>query len=130
MMQKGVFFGSNGPEIQFDINGKGMGETLEIEEETAYVTLNLNVFNPLGGLESIAFYKGKINSDKRFKKIKEVFFIGDQDKFNYQLNSLISVEKNEIYRVEVIAKVGAVTVIPESDSYDRGFAYSNPIWIG
>ena len=91
------FWGSNGPEIQFDINGKGMGETLEIEEETAYVTLNLNVFNPLGGLESIVFYKGKINSDKRFKKIKEVFFIGDQDKFNYQLNSLISVEKNEIY---------------------------------
>ena len=45
-----------------------MGETLEIEEETAYVTLNLNVFNPLGVLESIALYKGKINSDKRFKK--------------------------------------------------------------
>lgn len=129
MLSTGAYFGSNGPEIHFNIDGQSLGETIYLESEVEYKPLQLEVFDPLGNIESIIIYKGEIDGYHRFKKTWEYYPTTENDRRHFIMDSIKPVKANEIYRVEVVASVGIASLNQDDGAYDKGFAYTNPIWV-
>lgn len=129
LLETGAYYGSNGPELKFEIDGVSIGGTVNIENEMQYAPLKLQVFEPLHTLEYITIYKGNVYFDKKFEKIYEEFLLTENEKNLKNVELIIPIQKGDIYRVEVIAEIGVVSLCAENKFYDRGFAFSNPIWI-
>lgn len=136
MVKSGRFYGSNGPEIQFSIGDAETGGTLLIEGEKQMAKFQLEVFDPAGAIEQVVLYKATLNSKsrhtgKRNKTVKamEIHVAGEADKRHCSIERYMEVRDGEFYRVEVITAFGIVAYDLEKVEQDKGFAYTNPIWI-
>lgn len=136
LLKNGQFFGSNGPEINFTIDEMSIGETVRLKESSEHKKFNLAVFDPAGLIESIVVYKGVIeqysntpNKRKKAIKVLEFFPTGEAEKRYFEKEFFCEVNIGEFYRVEVISSFGIVAYSKEKLEQDKGFAYTNPIWI-
>lgn len=55
--------------------------------------------------------------------------MGEVEKRNFVKNLLIDVKEGEFYRVEIITGIGVVAYMSDSSKVEKGFAFTNPIWI-
>ena len=127
MLKQGSFFGSNGPEIAFFIDNKGMGDVCVVAQRKM-VFAQIRVFDPLGGLERIALLCGKIGG----KSIQEVFHVlpdGEAERTLWVKDWYFHVEPGEFYRLEAVSKMGVASYNKELKTQEKGFAFSNPIWV-
>lgn len=135
LLKSGSFFGSNGPEIQFKIGKASIGETHYIQNDVEIAKVEFSVFDPAGHIENIVLYKGvqdsKFSKKGRNKTIKvmDLFPSGEADKRYYEKVQYLDVQAGEFYRIEVITKFGIVAYDHQKLEQDKGFAYTNPIWI-
>ena len=137
MLVSGRFIGSNGPEIIFSIGNAEIGETYKVsveeDKQISKVLMKLEVFDPLGGIEAVSVYRGVVDGIFSAKpntvKLFEFYPMGELEKRNFEKNIFLDVKPGEFYRVEVITEVGVVTYMADSDKIEKGFAYTNPIWI-
>ncbi len=134
LLKSGKFFGSNGPEIQFSIDEAGIGETLYLQETRQTAKFQFTVFDPAGKIESIILYKGILNhkaehSRNKTIKVLEIFPTGEVERRYFQKEYYTDIEDGEFYRIEVITEFGIVAYDQEKLIQDKGFAYTNPIWV-
>lgn len=136
LLQTGQFIGSNGPEIEFTIDTASIGQVLHIAEREQLAKVRLSIFDPAGKIECITVYKcvydRKMSStQKRNKTVKalEIYPTGDAEKRLFEKEYYMNVEEGSFYRVEVITEFGIVAYSNEKVVQDKGFAYTNPIWI-
>lgn len=137
MLQKGSYIGSNGPEITFTLGEAGIGETCKVKKNASgkgqKVLMKLDVFDPLGEIEAVNIYRGIVDGEytvkPNTKKIFEFYPMGDMEKRNFVRNLYIDVAAGEFYRVEVVTGVGVVAYMADENRLEKGFAFTNPIWI-
>lgn len=134
MLKEGTYIGSNGPEIEFSLGDAGIGETCRIHSgEFQKILMKINVFDPLGEIEMVNVYRGFVDGEytvkPNTKKIFEFYPIGELEKRNFVKNLYVDVTAGEFYRVEVVTSVGVVAYIADVKRLEKGFAFTNPIWI-
>lgn len=134
MLEKGTYIGSNGPEIEFSLGDARIGETCKIKKgESQKVLLKLDAFDPLGDIEAVTVYRGFVDGEYTIKpntkKIYEFYPIGETEKRNFVKNLYVDVRIGEFYRVEVITSVGVVAYMADANRLEKGFAFTNPIWV-
>lgn len=133
MLKSGRFFGSNGPEIRFSIQGAGLGETCRIGGKTL-VHGRLVVFDPLGRLEEVILYRGMrqdkrdVPARKKIQKVLDVFSMGD-GRTIWMKDWYFYAEPGDFYRVEAVSEQNLAGILGEKRVEEKGFAYTNPIWI-
>lgn len=136
MLGSGRFYGSNGPEIGFSIGDAEMGGTLLLGDEKQLAKVHLSVFDPAGAIEHIVLYRSIINEKaprnaKRNKTVKalEINMTGEDDRRHCEKECYLEMQAGEFYRVEVITAFGIVAYDAQKVEQDKGFAFTNPIWI-
>lgn len=133
LLQSGQFFGSNGPEIKFSIDDKSIGETLKLSDKSQLSKVNITVFDPVCSIESIVLYKGEISTDnkpfKKMSKVKEIYTMSKEERRVFNIIWYTEISPDEFYRVEVVSEKGAVAHDPAKSEQEKGFAFTNPIWI-
>ncbi len=132
ILASGQYYGSNGPEIRYNIEGVGMAETLNITESKA-VDFNITAFDPNYALTSVKLIKNVVTGSVDGIANKEVVFEEDfsgQDIHEYQKTLSLTVSPNEFYRIEVVSEGGTTGNGGKGQGQGLGFAFSNPIWIG
>jgi len=135
LLQTGTYIGSNGPEIEFSIGDAGIGKTCFIDPVTDSdrKLMKLDVFDPLGDIQEIRVYKGLVDREYTVKAntraVFEFYPIGENDKRNYTKYIYLDVAPGEFYRVEAVTGVGVVAYTADRDKIEKGFAFTNPIWI-
>ncbi len=137
MLVNGNFFGSNGPEVAFHIGSITMGGTYSVKADengkARKALMKIEAFDPLGDIEAINVYRGFVDGEylemPNTKKIFEFYPMGEVGKRNYTKNLLLDVKPGEFYRVEVITGIGVVAYMSDTTKVEKGFAFTNPIWI-
>lgn len=130
ILGNGSYYGSNGPELRYDIEGVGMGETLNIKQN-GKVDFNITAFDPNYDLVNVKLIKNTITGDTDGKS--EVIFnedLKDQGLKEFKTTLSLDVKPNEFYRIEVVSEKGTTGDGGKGMGQGQGFAYSNPIWIG
>ncbi|MCL1853425.1 MAG: CehA/McbA family metallohydrolase [Peptococcaceae bacterium] len=127
MLKRGRFFGSNGPEIVFSMDGKGIGDTCRLAQP-AMVHAQLKVFDPLGRLEGITLLRGTIHGHK-MQEVLHATPQGEAERTLWEKDWYFYVTPGEFYRIEVLSEMGIAALSRESEKQKKGFAFSNPIWV-
>ena len=133
MLKSGRFFGSNGPEIRFSIQGTGIGESCRLDGKTL-VHGRLAVFDPLGRLEEVILYRGMrqdkrdVPARKKIYKVFDVFPVGD-GRTIWTKDWYFYAEPGDFYRIEAVSEQNLAGISGEKRTEEKGFAYTNPIWI-
>ncbi|MCL1916757.1 MAG: CehA/McbA family metallohydrolase [Peptococcaceae bacterium] len=127
MLKRGGFFGSNGPEIVFFMNGQGMGDTCKLTQGKM-VHAQLRVFDPLGRLERITLLRGKIHGEK-MQEVLHATPQGETEGTLWEKDWHFDVAPGEFYRVEVLSEMGTASYNRDLKKQEKGFAFSNPIWV-
>lgn len=130
ILANGSYYGSNGPEIRYNIEGVGMGETLNIKE-SGKVDFNITAFDPNYDLVNVKLIKntitGTIDGDSEIVFNKD---LEGQGLNEFQTTLALDVKVGEFYRIEVTSEQGTTGNGGKGDGQGLGFAFSNPIWIG
>lgn len=78
-------------------------------------------------------YKGLVDREYTVKPnthaVFEFYPTGENDKRNYTKNIYLDVTPGEFYRAEVVTGVGVTAYTADRDKVEKGFAFTNPIWI-
>ncbi len=129
-LRDGHFYGTNGAEIRFDIDGVGMGDRLPLPAD-GKATLTLRVADQGAPLTKVILYTytmtGNIEEAYGARKVETLFDSAKDGKTHvFELTREMEVRDGQFYRVEVYS---------ESSLYGDfevrgGFAFSNPIWVG
>ncbi|MCL1810884.1 MAG: CehA/McbA family metallohydrolase [Methanomassiliicoccaceae archaeon] len=124
ILVSGKYFGSNGPEVRFDIDGVGISETLNITGSSKTADFNIHVYSPVYDLTKVEIIKNTITGN--FESNKQVVysytFAGESTNVFDKVIQL-EVKPGEFYRVEVESKCAITTMT------SLGFAITNNIWI-
>ena len=122
-MKTGATYGTNGPQLRFDIDGVSQGKTRKIAENKQKANVNIKAFDDLHPLTKVNLYKFKVTGKaENTKETIKSWDLTGQNLFNWSADVELEVSDSEFYRVEVQsakAAVGSVT----------GFVCSNPVWI-
>ncbi|MDR2180658.1 MAG: CehA/McbA family metallohydrolase [Synergistaceae bacterium] len=135
MLKSGRFFGSNGPELYFQMGESQMGDTLYIDEEPKTVKAEILLFDPGGRIEKVVLRKGtKGTIDRRggensAKAIAEARPSSAEERRRFETSLELTVSQGEFYRVEAFTEFGAAAFDPSASKQEAGFAFTNPIWI-
>lgn len=137
LLVNGNFFGSNGPELEFSIDEATMGSICSVKYDSdgnaKKALMKIEAFDPLGDIEAVNVYRGFVDGEylekPNTKKIFEFYPMGEVEKRNFVKNLLIDVKEGEFYRVEIITGIGVVAYMSDSSKVEKGFAFTNPIWI-
>lgn len=137
MLCMGNFFGSNGPELEFRIGETRMGGTYFTEYDRAGRTrkalMMIDAFDPIGRIEAVNVYRGFVDGKYLERpntvKVFEFYPMGELESSNFVKNLLIDVKPGEFYRVEMITEIGVVAYLSNPGRIEKGFAFTNPIWI-
>ena len=127
-LKNGHFYGTNGIELRFDIDGTGMGDALPLPAD-GKATLTLRVADQAAPLTKVILYTytmtGNIEEAYQARKV-EILFDSEKDGEThiFELTREIEVQNGQFYRVEVYS---ASSLYGDPT---RGFAFSNPIWVG
>lgn len=131
ILANGNYYGSNGPEIRYNIEGVGMGETLTIKESRK-VDFNITAFDPNYDLVNVKLIKNTITGSAEEGE-SEIIFNKDlegQGLNEFQTILSLEVKAGEFYRIEVTSEQGTTGNGGKGEGQGLGFAFSNPIWIG
>lgn len=129
-LRDGHFYGTNGAEIRFDIDGVSMGDALPLPE-SGKATLTLRVADQSAPLTKVILYTytmtGNVEAAYRARKV-ETLFDSERDGVTHLFETTreIHVQDGQFYRVEVYS---ASSLYGDFDKMG-GFAFSNPIWVG
>ncbi len=132
VLANGNYYGSNGPELRYDIEGVGMAGTLNVTGEQN-VDFNITAFDQNYALKNVKLIKNTITGSANDGSEKEVVYEKDLNGQNlYEFHETISlpVKPGEFYRIEVISEKGTTGNGGQGSGQGLGFAFSNPIWIG
>ncbi len=132
ILRSGQYYGSNGPEIRYNIEGVGMAETLNLTGE-GMVDVNIAAFDPNYELTSVKLIKNMVTGSVDGIAHKEVVFEKDlsgDGTHEFRQTLRLPVKENEFYRLEVISEGGTTGNGGKGQGQGLGFAFSNPIWIG
>lgn len=122
-LKTGVTYGTNGPQIRFDIDGLSMGETLKIKRNKQTARVKINAFDDLHPLTKIALYKLTITGESdNTKELLKSWDVTGKNLFRWSTDLAIKVAPGEFYRIEVQSEKAAVGTA-------AGFACSNPVWV-
>ena len=129
-LKNGHFYGTNGAEIRFDIDGVSMGDALPLPADGT-ATLTLRVADQGAPLKKILLYTytmtGNIEEAYQARKVETLFDSEkDGETHLFELTREIEVQNGQFYRVEVYS---ASSLYGDFDKMG-GFAFSNPIWVG
>ena len=129
-LRKGHFYGTNGAEIRFDIDGVSMGDVLPLPAD-GKATLTLRVADQGAPLTKILLYTYTMtgNVEEAYQaRIVETLFDSEKDGEThlFELTREISVQDGQFFRVEVFS---ATSLYGDFDAMG-GFAFTNPIWVG
>lgn len=129
-LRDGHFYGTNGAEIRFDIDGVSMGDRLPLPAD-GKATLTLRVADQSAPLTKVILYTytmtGNIEEAYQARKVETLFDCAkDGVSHIFELTREISVQDGQFYRVEVYS---ASSLYGDFDKRG-GFAFSNPIWVG
>ena len=130
MLESGAFYGTNGPDLRFEIDGIGMGDTLYVTEPTT-VRVHVQGYDRYNFLKDITVYKIQTTGDWLGAETKHVYkYINLKGR---ELNFFdgyfeMDVQPGEFYRIEVTSELCQHPIIKVSNRTE-GFAFSNPIWI-
>lgn len=131
MLKKGSFTGSNGPEIEFSIGETGIGESYVSDDQEAL--LQLKAFDPVGNIEAVHIYAGRVDGDNsgkaNTKRIFTYYPLGESEKRCFTQKMYLKVKPGEFYRAEVITRFGVVAYMADKNKYEKGYAFTNPVWI-
>jgi hypothetical protein len=131
LLKTGQFYGTNGPDLRFSINGVGMGNTLTIKQ-AGNITIKLEAFSKDGNLINIKVLGYPITGNIDDYNLGEVVFEKDLAGMNtdfFSTSVSINISQNMFFRLEVKSEnctPGPVRPGPETGT---GFAYSNPVWV-
>lgn len=130
ILANGSYYGSNGPEIRYNIEGVGMGETLTVKEN-GKADFNITAFDPNYDLVNVKLIKNTITGTTDGEA--EVVFNKDlegQGLNEFKTTLSLNVQAGEFYRIEVTSEQGTTGNGGKGEGQGLGFAFSNPIWIG
>ncbi|MBM6921669.1 CehA/McbA family metallohydrolase [Phocea massiliensis] len=132
ILANGSYYGSNGPELRYNIEGVGMGETLNVDGAQK-VDFNITAFDQNYDLKNVKLIKNVITGSADDGAQKEVVYEVDLTgkgvkEFSETLS--LEVKPNEFYRIEVISEQGTTGNGGKGEGQSLGFAFSNPIWTG
>ncbi len=131
MLKNGRYIGSNGPELELTIGSTGVGESYESNGKETL--LHITAFDPTGNIESVNIYVGnvdkectnKANTTKRF-----VYYpLGESEKRLFSKSIYLKVKPGEFYRADVFTSFGVVPYMADNNKIEKGYAFTNPIWI-
>jgi len=122
-LKTGATYGTNGPQLRFEIGGTTLGQTLEIKGDKQNVNIHIKAFDEKHPLTKIDLCRFKITGeDKNNKEVIKSWDLSCPNQFNFDMTFSWEVSANEFYRLEVqSAKAAFSTAV--------GFACSNPIWV-
>jgi len=124
-LKNGEFFGTNGPQLRFDIAGITQGKTLKINGDRQNVPVNIRAFDPLHPLTEVILYKLRITGEPSgSKQIIQRWDLTGKNIRHWSVNLNIEVNAGDFYRVEVNSEKST-----SSNGAAKGFAFSNPVWI-
>ena len=130
ILANGNYYGSNGPEIRYNIDGAGMGETLIIKE-AGKADFNITAFDQNYDLVNVKLIKNEITGSADEGESEVVFNKNLEGKGVKEFKTTLSldVKAGEFYRVEVTSQQGTTGNGGQGQGQGLGFAFSNPIWI-
>ena len=122
-LKTGAIYGTNGPQLRFEIGGASLGQTLKIKKDKQNVNINIKAFDEKHPLTKIELYRFKITGgSENTKEVIKSWDLTNQNLFTWKTTFTWRVSANEFYRLEVqSAKAAFDSVV--------GFACSNPIWV-
>ena len=122
-MKTGTTFGTNGPQLRFDIDGVSMGKTLYIKGNKRNARVNIRAFDDLHSLTKVDLYRLKVTGKaENTKEPVKSWDLSGQNMYSWSADVELEVSAGEFYRVEIQSAKATVGVV-------TGFAYSNPVWI-
>ncbi len=129
-LRNGHFYGTNGAEIRFDIDGVSMGDALPLPAD-GKATLTLRVADQGAPLTKILLYTytmtGNVEEAYQARKVETLFDSEkDGETHLFELTREISVQDGQFFRVEVFSES---SLYGDFDAMG-GFAFTNPIWVG
>ncbi len=134
-LDNGNYYGSNGPELRYNIEGVGMGETLNLQNTNGEtVDFNITAFDPNFELTNVKLIKNVITGSEDGKdgekEIVKEWDLEGQGLKEFSETVSLTVKPNEFYRIEVTSKQGTTGNGGKGEGQGLGFAFSNPIWTG
>lgn len=126
-LETGFFYGTNGPDLRFELGGAEMGEVLCVDG-TQRVRAHLAAYDERGQLEKMVLYRINVTgslmgSFTRVPVWEESFPQGTQSRDVY---IELDVCQGELYRLEVTARKA---LNPTLAGREKGFAFSNPVLV-
>ena len=131
ILANGSYYGSNGPEIRYNIEGVGMGETLTVKE-SGKADFNITAFDPNYDLVNVKLIKNVITGSADEGEAEIIFNkdLEGQGLKEFKTTLSLDVKAGEFYRIEVTSEQGTTGNGGKGEGQGLGFAFSNPIWIG
>ena len=124
-MRNGAFFGSNGPQLRFDIDGVSMGKTLYITADKQNAHFSVRAFDDMHPLTEINLYRLKVTGEATdTKHLVQTWDLTGKDINHWAADIELEVCNGEFYRIEANSEKST-----SSGGAAKGFAYSNPVWI-
>ena len=123
ILKTGSYYGSNGPEVRFDIDGVGISGTLNITGSRT-ADFNIHAYSPIYNLTKVEIIKNTVTG--RYESNRAAVYSCDLTAENtdtYDRTIRLEVRPGEFYRVEVQSG-HAIT-----DASSLGYAITNNIWI-
>ncbi|MCL2497396.1 MAG: CehA/McbA family metallohydrolase [Symbiobacteriaceae bacterium] len=130
ILRNGKFFGTNGPQLRFDIDGVSYGETLKIEGSSRTAKVTIAAFDELYPLTTVTLYKLSVTgSAVNTREIISSWDLRGQNLHSWTETFALTVTEGEFYRVEIASTTGTTGNGGAGTGSGTGFAFSNPIWI-
>lgn len=107
ILANGSYYGSNGPEIRYNIEGVGMGETLTIKE-SGKADFNITAFDPNYDLVNVKLIKNVITGSADEGEAEIIFNkdLEGQGLKEFKTTLSLDVKAGEFYRIEVTSEQG------------------------
>ena len=129
-LRNGKFFGTNGPQLRFDIDGVSYGETLYINGNSKTASVTISAFDDLYPLTKVTLYKLEVTGvAKDTKTIAKTWDLTGLGLYSWSETFDLTVSDKEFYRVEITSAGGTTGDGGAGIGSGTGFAFSNPIWI-
>ncbi len=132
LLRNGAFYGTNGPELRFNVNGGDMGSTVMLSEQ-GKVTIELEAFSEHGNLTSVKVLGYPITGDmNNYDAAAAVIFEKDLTSLetNWYCTSLETLAQTDMfYRLEVKSEKSIPGSTENGPEVGTGFAFSNPVWV-
>lgn len=129
-LQEGNCFGTNGPQLRFDIDGVGMGQALKIAQDGETVRINLRAFDQKYDLTGVTLYKSQVTGSAELnRETVQSWDLTGLGLREWSATVELPAHDGEFYRIELTSEKGTTGTGGAGTGSGTGFAFSNPIWI-